>query len=166
MLYLTKTKPPLRGLLSIYGDHMRYPIEFQDQNGEPTSDYVNGFPIILLDIDPTIVPDERTKTFNAKLRRVRALIDTGANASMFSERVLAGSTPVGNVGAEHMGGSGTTDTFFVVIGIPKLLDLRLYEVGKIPLPLGIEVLVGRDILSKLRLVMDTPRREFYLEASA
>lgn len=144
---------------------MRYPIEFKDQNGSATTDYVNGFPTILIDIDPA-VPAHRTAPYTPNLRRVRALLDTGTNASMFSDRVLAGAKPVGNVGTDHMGGSGTTDTFFVVIGIPKLLNPKLYEVGRIPLPPGIEVLIGRDILSKVRLVIDTPRREFYLEASA
>ena len=47
-----------------------------------------------------------------------------------------------------------------------VIRTQFFEVGVIPLRPHGSVLVGRDILSKFRLVMDTPRREFYLEGDS
>ena len=146
---------------------MRHPINFINDSGHQTTDFVDGIPIISLDIDvsfkPPTVPNGEIRVH---LTRVIGIVDTGSNATMVSQRLLQGRAGVRDVEAVHMAGVGTTSVHVAAIGIPKLLRPKLFEVGCIPLKSPLDVLIGRDILSRFKLVFDTPRREFYLEGVA
>jgi hypothetical protein len=63
---------------------------------------------------------------------------------------------------------GYIEHFLVPTLMPGVIVIRtqFFEVGVIPLRPHGSVLVGPDILSKFKLVMDTLRREFYLEGDS
>lgn len=75
------------------GALMKYPIHFIDDNGNPTTDYVDGLPVMPIDIDVSIKPPTQPNTeIQIYLTRLLAVVDTGANSSMVSQGLLQGQS--------------------------------------------------------------------------
>lgn len=138
---------------------MRQAIFFMDAEGRQTSDFIDGFPLIPIDIDLSYKPGATRAVFS----RVMAIIDTGTNNTMISNRIAEGHTEVRQVQAINMVGAGLSRVFTPLIRISGMLEPEPFDVATIQLPEMADVLIGRDILSRFKLVMDTPGRQFYIE---
>jgi predicted aspartyl protease len=140
---------------------VRIPIKFIDLKGNYTNDYVEGIPVVLVDIDVGFMPpSDPNAQFVPNFIQTHALVDTGANVTVISERITRGSL-LRTVPAMNMLGQGYGGVYSALLNIIGDLRPLLLEVGTAKMRM--DVVIGRDILSKLKLVIDTPVREFYLE---
>jgi hypothetical protein len=81
-------------------------------------------------------------------RKYQALYDTGATHSSISPKVVA-ELVLASVGAQNVGVGGgtlTTTTHLVNIGLPNKVMFPMMRVAQIALHGGIDVLIGMDIL--------------------
>jgi hypothetical protein len=148
----------------LLGPTLKKHIVFVDQNGQPNSDYIDGLPVISVDIDVSFKPrSDPNEQFVINFTNVLAIIDTGSNATMISERLVGTLPPIREIIGHSMAGPGVSYIYQPLIHIPGMLEPEVFEVGRIPLKPPLDAIVGRDILSRFTLVMDTPGKLFYLE---
>lgn len=142
-------------------------IEFVDNHGRPTSDFVQGWPTVTVDVDVGFVaPVDDTTILRPNFRRVRAMIDTGANHTIVDISLTIGLVPKRTVPSNNVGRIGTTNVFDIlvhVVGLPSphLLEVACHDFSA--KGLSIPMLIGRDLLSRFRMIYDTPRQIFTLE---
>jgi hypothetical protein len=144
----------------------RIAIRFVDHDGKATGDFIEGLPVVAVNIYVGITyqstPNEVLDTVKL-MKRVDALIDTGSNTTMIG-RALAGSqAPLGNVPSQNQAEPGIGSVYGALVQIEGLDRPYPIEVGLANLIPGLAMLLGRDMLSQYRLVFDTPNKEFYLE---
>jgi hypothetical protein len=148
------------------GDDMRLDIEFYDRNGNPTTDYVQGNPMIWIEIAVDApIPDEAKGSYQVTFAKELALVDTGASHTMVCPDLTVGKTPRGvATPLQTATGIGTSPAFLSVVRIQPFDVPHFTLSGSSDLG-GIRALIGRDILSHYRLVFDITGREFYLESA-
>lgn len=144
---------------------MRIPIHFIDTSGNITQDFVEGFPVVETQIEVgfTLPSDPPNASIVRKFKRVLALVDTGANVTVIKPDLAGGIAQSRSVSAHSMLGQGYSSVFTALIELGGSFPHHI-EVGTAPLK-SIQIALGRDVLSKYRVVIDTPGREFYLERS-
>ncbi len=144
----------------------RVAIRFVDHNGKPTDDYIDGIPVVAVNIyvgltyqsTPGQVAEATKLT-----KRFDALVDTGANTTMITKGVAGNLTPLRAVPTQNQAEPGVGSVYGAVVQIDGLDRPYPIEVGLANLIPGLAMLLGRDMISKYRLVFDTPNKEFYLE---
>lgn len=105
-----------------------------------------------------------------KPQTVKGMVDTGASISTVKDAVAAaaglmqtGSVPLGGVG-----GTSERPIYAASFGLPQYgVTLDPIEIGGVDLPIpGIDILVGRDVLQKLRLDYHGVQGNFLLTTDA
>lgn len=144
---------------------MRLPIHFIDHAGKITHDYVEGWPVVDVDIEVGFVaPSDPKGMFVPKFHRIKALIDTGANNTVITDRFASGATPLYSVPSQNVGVPQPSNVYNALVEIIGLDTPIMLHVGSVPaLSCPAPMLLGRNLLSKYRMVYDTPRGDFYLE---
>jgi predicted aspartyl protease len=139
------------------------PITFVDGAGSPTNDYVNGWPVVWVNIEVGFVmPSDPSEKFDFKFTRVRALIDTGADYVVISPSLASQLPPTRQIASHSMLGQGYSAVYEALLQVEGLDKPYHIEVGTAPLK-SVKVSLGRHIISKYRLIYDTPRQDFRLE---
>jgi hypothetical protein len=142
---------------------MRIPIIFVDAEGKPTNDYVDGWPSVRVNIQVGFnPPNDPNKSFTPQFTQVWACIDTGSNATVIGKELSQGQTPLNVVTAHNMRGAGYSAVYNALVQIDQLDRPYHLEVGFAPLK-SMKMVIGRDFISKYRMVVDARRGEFYLE---
>jgi hypothetical protein len=96
---------------------------------------------------------------------IRALIDTGTDITAIAASVLTqlGLSPVQQHTTQTVSGPVSVQLFEVSLSLPPaspLLVLDRLLVMQLPTPLtGIDSLLGLDVVDRLLLILDGPRRE-------
>ncbi|MGY6283626.1 hypothetical protein ACXIT0_12070 [Methylorubrum extorquens] len=143
-------------------------IRFIDKQGNPTTDYIEGMPVV--DVQIHINPDlsnlspDDTVPFNPV--RAVALVDTGANHSLVDDSFVVGHTPLYTVPGVNVGVIVAGDIFRALIAIPGSPRLANHLIGAQPLVAKgapFNMLLGRSIISDYTLIYDTRNRDFRLE---
>ena len=143
---------------------MRIPIAYLDAKGAPTDDYVEGWPSVLVNIQVGFEPlDDPHAKLTPQFTQVWAVIDTGANATVIGNELSQGKTPLRQITARNMIGAGFSAVYSALVQIDGLDKPYHLEVGFAQFK-TMKMLIGRDLISKYRMVMDASRREFYLES--
>lgn len=100
-------------------------------------------------------------------QRVKALIDTGASISTVAEEIAAsaGLVPTGSVQLGGVGGSGQRTVYAAAVGLPQYgAKFDPIELAGVSVPFaGVQMLLGRDMLKRLRLDYQGPQGAFFLE---
>lgn len=142
----------------------RMRIYFIDDHGKETNDYLNGWPVV--DVNISLGFDRNTWKPGDQviMQPLKALVDTGTNGTMVSE-VLGAGVPSVRVGkATNVGivrDSRTLNACVEIVGLDKPYSM---EVGCASLEgARVHMIIGRDLLDKYRMVYDPPQRETYLE---
>jgi hypothetical protein len=142
------------------------PIRFIDTAGRPTADYVQGWPVVEVDIHLgfDMASYQPKEPIRPKFQRLLAIIDTGANHTTVDPSLTQGLVPRREIEAVNVGvrrRATAIGALIAIIGMPKPWAL---EIGASSLEgAPSRMLLGRDIISNYRLVYDTPRGQFYLE---
>jgi hypothetical protein len=89
-------------------------------------------------------------------------LDTGSDATVIGPELSAGREALRDVNAHNMRGAGFAGVYSARVQIDQLDKPYHIEVGSAPLK-SVTMALGRDMLSKYKLVIDTPTEEFYLE---
>jgi hypothetical protein len=74
----------------------RVAIRFVDRDGKPTDDFIEGLPVVAVNIHVGLTYEstpQETLAAVKLMKRVDALIDTGANTTMIGRGLAAGLTP-------------------------------------------------------------------------
>jgi predicted aspartyl protease len=143
---------------------MRIPIHFVDASGKTTDDFVEGFPVVEVQVDIGFTQSsDPNALIDPKFKRLLALVDTGSNATIIKPDLAAGIAASRSVDAHSMLGQGYGSVHTALIELGGFL--HYIEVGTAPLK-SIQLVLGRDVLCEYRIVLDTPGREFYLERSS
>lgn len=144
----------------------RIAIRFVDDDGKPTDDYVDGTPVVAVNISVGLTYEStphQVAEATRLMKRVDALVDTGANTTMISKGLAGNLPPLGEVPSNNQAAAGIGGVYGAVVQIDGLDRSYPMEVGLAHLRPGLAMLLGRDMLSRYRLVFDTPNKEFYLE---
>jgi predicted aspartyl protease len=142
---------------------LRIPIRFVDASGQPTDDHIYGWPVVDVEVEVGFQPPaDDNEMFVPKFKRIQAVIDTGADETVVSHRLAAGA-PILHVAKSHsMLGAGYTDVHQALILIVGDESPTSLQVGVAPLK-SMEMVLGRNLMSKFKLVLDWPTRSYYLE---
>jgi len=142
---------------------MRLPIVFLDEKFKPTDDYVDGWPSVRTNIEVGFVrPSDPKALIAPRFTEVWAVLDTGSNTTMIGRALAQGHTPLREVPSHNMTGPGEGSVYSALVQIIELDKPSHIEVGLANLK-SLQMLIGRDLISRYRFVLDTPKREFYLE---
>jgi len=142
---------------------MRVPITFVDVNDNPTNDYIEGRPSVLVNIEVGFQPlPNPSQSFTPNFVKVRAFVDTGSNVTIIRRELSKNKKALAKVPSRNMQGAGVTDFYSALVQVDGLDKPYHIEVGFGP-QIPMKMLLGRDMLSKYKMVIDTPRQEFYLE---
>jgi hypothetical protein len=93
---------------------------------------------------------------------VRAFVDTGSNVTIIRRELSKNKKALAKVPSQNMLGAGVTDFYSALVqvdGLDKPYHIEVAFGPQIPM----RMVLGRDMLSKYKMVIDTPRQEFYLE---
>lgn len=105
---------------------------------------------LILSTDVWLTPITSDSQIDAlKLRKYRAIYDTGATNSVISQKVIdeCGLHPTGMTIVYTAKGEGTSETYYVTICLPNKVCFPFTRVTKGILP-EVDVLIGMDILSQ------------------
>lgn len=143
---------------------MRVPVSFIDRSGNITDDYVSGYPAVRIKIEVGFkAPDDPNEEIGLNFEEVWALIDTGADHTIVNRKMGQGKQESYTVLARNMVGEGYEKAYgalLQIMGLDKPYNLDVAEA-----PIRPAVALGREMLSKYKLVMDFKHKEFYLENS-
>ena len=89
-------------------------------------------------------------------------MDTASNVTVIGQELSQGQTPLSDVTAHNMRGVGYSALYSALVQIVGLDRPYHLEVGFAPLK-SIKMVIGRDLISKYRMVLDARQGEFYLE---
>jgi len=141
---------------------MRVDIRFIDELGKPSTDYVEGFPVVDVLIEVGFErPADPNAAFTPQYVQTRALIDTGANYTIIRPDLAIDKPQVSTTTAHSMLGQGYGSVHNALLEIVGFKPTVL-EVATAPLK-SVQIVLGRDMLSKYRMIYDPPNGVFYLE---
>lgn len=102
-------------------------------------------------VAPAFNPKETSEDDRPDYKSFRAIWDTGATASVITQRVAdeCGLQPIGMTKVRHVGGEDDSEVFLVNFHLPS--DVTAYEMrvtkGNIA-GMGHDILIGMDVISK------------------
>jgi hypothetical protein len=142
---------------------VRRPIVFLDDKFKPTNNHVEGWPSVRTNIQVGFVPSSDPKALiTPQFTEVWAAIDTGSDTTMIGKALAQGHTPLRPVTEHNMIGPGVGSVYRALVQIIDLDKPYCLEVGLASFK-SLQMVIGRDLISLYRLVLDTPKGEFYLE---
>src|SRR4051812_4587633 len=123
----------------------RIAIRFVDDHGNPTDDFVDGLPVVAVNIYVGLNYENNKEKFleaGRLMKRVDALIDTGANNTMIGSALAGNLSPLRTVPTNNQAESRTGGVYGALVQIEGLDKPYPIEVGLAHLIPGLAMLLG------------------------